>query len=117
MPGYAAPVDTIPPASRVPIVLVSIIVDLQNSPHPPTPREISTAVAASVRPVQQTLGAAVSDDLMLRGLAAWSALFGAVSFELYGQLHNVVAEGVRARRGYFDYQMNQIADGLGLGGS
>lgn len=114
VPGYAAPTDTITPASRVPNVLMTIIVDLQQSPHPAAPREISDAVAATVRPVQQVLGGLVSDDLMLRGLAAWSAMFGAVSFELYGHLHNVVAEGARARRTYFDHQMGQIADGLGL---
>ena len=53
--------------------------------------------------------------LLLRGMAAWSGLFGAVSFELYGQLHNVVAERAKARRAYFDHQMRQVADGLGLG--
>ncbi len=73
-------------------------------------------MAAAIRPVQSTLGGAVPDDLMLRGLAAWSTLLGAVSLELYGHLHNVVAEGAKARRAFFDHQMQQQAVGLGLSG-
>ena len=43
----------------------------------------------------------VDDDLLLRGLQAWSDLFGAVSFELFGHLHKVVAEESELREAYF----------------
>ncbi len=115
VPGYAAPVDTIGPASRVPVVLVTILAELSAGGLAPTPGPVEPAVAASIRPIEEFMAGRVSEDLMLRGLAAWSALFGAVSFELYGHLHNVVASGARARKAYFDHQMRQVARGLGLG--
>jgi len=115
VPGYAAPVDTIAPASRVPIVLVTILVDLTEAGLSPQAAELTPAVHASIAPIQSFVDGRITDDLMLRGLAAWSGLFGAVSFELYGHLHNVVADGVKARKAYFDHQMRQVAAGLGLG--
>ncbi len=54
---------------------------------------------------------------MLRGLAAWSTLFGAVSLELFGHLHNVVASGSRARAAYFEHQMRAVVASLGLAGT
>lgn len=115
VPGYAAPEDTIAPASRVPVVLVTILVDLVADGQDPAPAHVDAVVHASVAPIQAFVDGRLSDDLMLRGLAAWSGLFGAVSFELYGHLHNVVADGVKVRRAYFDHQMRRVAEGLGLG--
>jgi hypothetical protein len=76
---------------------------------------VDAAVSASIAPISDFAGGQVPDDLLLRGMAAWSGLFGAVSFELYGHLHNVVAESARARKAYFDHQMRKTAVGLGLG--
>jgi hypothetical protein len=114
VPGYAAPQDTIAPASRVPVVLITIIVDLAESGAAVPSAEIAPALSASIAPIQSFVDGRLPDDLMLRGMAAWSALFGAVSFELYGHLHNVVTDGVRTRKAYFDHQMRQVASGLGL---
>jgi AcrR family transcriptional regulator len=116
VPGYAAPPDTIGPASRVPVVLITIIVDLQANGRAPKPMAVDAAVSASIAPISDFAGGQVPDDLLLRGMAAWSGLFGAVSFELYGHLHNVVADGTKARRTYFDHQMLRVAEGLGLAG-
>jgi hypothetical protein len=41
---------------------------------------------------------------------AWIHIFGAVSFELFGQLNNVVFD----RDGYFDLQCAMMADLIGL---
>lgn len=114
VPGYAAPADTIGPASRVPTVLVTILVDLQVSGSAAPARPVEPAVSASIDAIREFSGGLVSDDLLLRGLAAWGALLGAISLELFGHLHNVVAEGSRARTVYFDHQMRQVADSLGL---
>ena len=115
VPGYSAPTDTVAPASRVPNVLVGILVDMTTTGDAPAPVPVPPAVARSIRPVLSTLGGSVGDDLMLRGLASWSTLLGAVSLELFGHLHNVVDETPKARRAYFDHQMRQVAAGLGLG--
>ena len=115
VPGYAAPTDTIAPASRVPTVLITILIDLQLARKAPAPEPVEPVVSAAIADIREFSGGLLSDDLMLRGMAAWSGLFGAVSFELYGQLHNVVAESAKARKAYFDHQMRQVAVGLGLG--
>ena len=114
VPGYAAPEDTIGPASRVPTVLVTVLVDLQAAGQAPAPRPVDPAVASSIAAMRTFTGGLVSDDLLLRGLAAWSTLLGAISLELFGHLHNVVADGTRARKAYFEHQMGQVAEGLGL---
>lgn len=115
VPGYAAPEDTIAPASRVPTVLIAILIDLQLSGRAPTPQPVEPAVASAIADIREFSGGLLPDDLLLRGMAAWSGLFGSISFELYGHLHNVVAESTRARKAYFDHQMRQVAVGLGLG--
>jgi len=114
VPGYAAPEDTIGPASRVSLLLIGILVDLTASGAAPAPDELDPSVAASIAPVLEFADGRVSDDLMLRGLAAWSGLFGTITFELFGQFHNVVASSQRARKAFFDHQMRQLASGLGL---
>lgn len=114
VPGYAAPEDTIGPASRVPTVLVTILVDLENAGAAPALQPVDPAVASSIEAMRAFTGGLVSDDLLLRGLAAWSTLLGAISLELFGHLHNVVADGARARKSYFEHQMRQVAEGLGL---
>ena len=115
VPGYAAPTDTIAPASRVPAVLITILVDMELAGRSPKPDPVEPVVSHAIAAIREFSGGALPDDLMLRGLAAWSGLLGAVSFELYGHLHNVVAEGAKARKAYFDHQMRQVAAGLGLG--
>jgi len=117
VPGYAAPTDTIGPASRVPVVLFTVLRDLADAGLAPSASEVSSPVSAAVAPIREYVGGTISEDLLLRGMAAWSGLFGCVSFELYGHLHNVIASGASARKAYFDFQMRQVAVGLGLSGS
>lgn len=114
VPGYAAPEDTIGPASRVPTVLVTILVDLEASGAAPVAPPVEPAVASTIEAMRTFTGGLVSDDLLLRGLVSWGALLGAISLELFGHLHNVVADGARARKAYFEHQMRQVAEGLGL---
>ena len=116
VPGYAAPTDTIGPASRVPVVLLTILRDLAEAGLAPNSDAVPAQVSSAVAPIREFVGGAVSDDLLLRGVAAWSGLLGTVSFELYGHLHNVIASGASARKAYFDHQMRRVAIGLGLGG-
>jgi hypothetical protein len=48
--------------------------------------------------------------MLARGEAGWIHLFGAVSFELFGQFNNVI----EARNAHFAYQMRLIADLIGV---
>jgi len=46
----------------------------------------------------------------------WSALFGVISFELFGQFHNVVGEEPGDRDAFFTESVNRWATQLGLPG-
>jgi AcrR family transcriptional regulator len=114
VPGYAAPVDTIAPATRVPVVLLSILFDQTDDGAAGPADPLPPAVAASIAPFREFAGGKASDDLLARGLASWGTLLGTVSLELFGHLHNVVEEDPAARAAFFDHQMRQVAIGLGL---
>ncbi|MGB7981540.1 MAG: TetR-like C-terminal domain-containing protein [Candidatus Nanopelagicales bacterium] len=119
VPGYAAPEDTIAPATRVPVVLLSILMDLTSARaalglEPLSPDAPSAEVVASLGPMTAFTGGQVSQDLLLRGLASWGTLLGTISLELFGHLHNVVEEDPALRSAFFDHQMRQVAAGLGL---
>ncbi len=115
VPGYAAPQDTIAPATRVPVVLVSILVDVASAGAAPDSGRVSPATLASLAPMITFTDAQVPEDLLLRGLASWGTLLGTISLELFGHLHNVVDEDPALRSAFFDHQMHQVAQGLGLG--
>jgi AcrR family transcriptional regulator len=114
VPGYAAPADTIAPATRVPIVLLSILFDQTHDGAAGPSAALPPDVAASIAPFREFAGGQATDDLLLRGLASWGTLLGTVSLELFGHLHNVVEEDETARSAFFDHQMRQVAVGLGL---
>ncbi|MFN8171993.1 MAG: TetR/AcrR family transcriptional regulator [Candidatus Nanopelagicales bacterium] len=119
VPGYAAPQDTIGPASRVPAVLITILRDVRTAREAAPSgerRPVSRALSAAISPIRAFEGTGVPDDLLLHGMAAWSSMFGAVSFEVFGHLTNVVDDDPAIRRGYFELLMADIAQGLGLDG-
>jgi AcrR family transcriptional regulator len=95
VPGYAAPVDTIGPASRVTLALVGIVVDAHRAgsiePAPSTRSgTVPDALRADLDRARLALDVDLPDDLLVRVLAAWTQLFGLVSFELFGQTANVI---------------------------
>jgi hypothetical protein len=48
---------------------------------------------------------------MVRGMIAWTVLFGAPNFELFGRINNVVQAG---RAEWFDVQMVPTLDYMGV---
>jgi AcrR family transcriptional regulator len=110
VPGYQAPQDTIAPATRVSTLLIGILVDVQGAGMAPSPLPVPRAVHTTLGPVRAAVPAAIPDDLIIRGLMAWTQLIGAISMELNGQFHNVVSDtGI-----YFDLAMQRIALNLGI---
>jgi AcrR family transcriptional regulator len=90
VPGYAAPADTIGPASRYTQVLLALLTDIaaagiHHTAH--VPRSMRSDLARI-----RDLGVSAPDGTLAVGLAAWAAVMGAVSLELFGHLHNVVDE-------------------------
>lgn len=98
VPGYVAPADTVEPATRVPSLLLHIIVDAA-----PGPAEADDpAVAAALAPIRSYLPPGLPTGLVQRAIMVWTGLFGAISFELYGHLHQVVAEEPGDRDAFFE---------------
>lgn len=92
VPGYAAPQDTVPPASRTTGAFTAILVDATvNGDVPPT-ADLPAEATASVSGLLEMLPVPVDPSLMLRGMAAWSGVMGAVSLELFGHLHGAVVD-------------------------
>jgi AcrR family transcriptional regulator len=103
VPGYAAPLDTLPAAGRVGVVLGGIATAGHAAVDP------GEVVVASVSPdVAATLGitAALAPD----AVSAWTLLFGTVGFELFGQYENVVTD----RETYFDHVAGSAATAVGI---
>ena len=116
LPGYKAPADTIAPASRVPLLLTKILKDsLELHPRAKFPKVDPTALK-SIAPIAKSMGENVPPDLMLRGLNAWTTMFGLVTFELFGHIHKVIASDTKKQKAYFDHQMRTIAKRLDLVG-
>jgi AcrR family transcriptional regulator len=109
IPGYAAPIDTVRAATRVPIVMTTLLFEIPIASRP-EPATIPSALRANMRQLIETLGADIPEDLMVRGLMAWTYVFGAVSFELFGHRSNVVDD----HDAFFDYEMDRIAGFAGL---
>ncbi|MBC7594051.1 MAG: TetR/AcrR family transcriptional regulator [Kineosporiaceae bacterium] len=118
VPGYAAPQDTIPAATRVTIVLVRIVLDAHadgatvRPPPPLTPKSLGKTLAGALEFIK-TLDAppaAQDPEVALHTIAAWSAIFGTISFELFGHLVGSVSD----YDAYYEQVLIRLADDLGL---
>jgi AcrR family transcriptional regulator len=92
VPGYRAPVDTIDPAARVSLVFLSLVADAVAAG---TVRSVGggsmpAAVRAELGRLRDLAAPGVPDDVLARGLAVWTQLFGTISFQLFGHLQNVI---------------------------
>jgi Tetracyclin repressor-like, C-terminal domain len=118
VPGYAAPDDTIEAAARTPVVLLRILADgvaasTLGTAWPPADRaaaRLTAAVRADLERARADVALGVPDEVMLTALAAWTQLFGMVSFELFGQFNRVIEE----RAEFFDQQAELMGDVIGL---
>jgi len=96
----------------VPLMLGDLLGDLVSEKsydagaHPEPP----AAVQRAVEPVRAMMPEGVSADLMVRGLMAWTYLFGAVSFEVFGHRNNVIAD----YDVFFDHEVHRLALMVGL---
>jgi len=104
VPGYVAPADTVRPASRVTTLLLRIIVEAAAAGRVPDAgiRDAEAQpVADAVAPIRSYLPPGIPAPLVQRALMVWTNLFGVISFELFGQLHNVVGETPADRETFF----------------
>ncbi|WP_114908109.1 TetR/AcrR family transcriptional regulator [Ornithinimicrobium murale] len=93
VPGYRAPDDTITAGTRVPAALIGLLVEEYAagrlsvpvaSEGPPVSEELSRQCDS----VRDFFGSDLPDELVLRGVSAWTHVYGLISFELFGQFRN-----------------------------
>jgi AcrR family transcriptional regulator len=112
VPGYAAPPGTIGPATRPVAVMGAILADAD------TAGRLTSAIAvplskklrAELRKAAELVAGGVSEDVMARAMTAWTEVFGAISFDLFGRLNNVIDE----RDAWFDHQMRSMFAFIGI---
>ncbi|MCX5138485.1 TetR/AcrR family transcriptional regulator [Streptomyces sp. NBC_00338] len=109
VPGYTAPQATVGPASRVGLTLIAIVVEAHEAQGIALP-----PLAGELRPEAERLAADLAPGLppaaAARLVAAWSQLFGLVSFEIFGQFNRVVED----REVFFRQAAAELARTVGL---
>lgn len=100
VPGYAAPTDTVDPATRVYAALAEPV---RASTLTPPPDDDGEAIV-------EALGLDVPSGLGPVLVRAWAGLLGLVSLELFGHTNNVITD----HEAFFAGQVDALADQLGL---
>ena len=100
---------TVGPASRVGLVLIAIVGDAHRTDGLALP-----PLAAELRSEAERMAADFAPDLppavVAALVAAWSQLFGLISFEIFGQFNRVV----EAREAFFRQAVGELARHVGL---
>ena len=111
VPGYSAPQETIAPAGRVAVVLLELLQDTVERFEIPAPvRPLHGPVAEQMADLAARVAPGLPPALLARGLAAWTQLFGMVSFELFGHF----VGSADPADGFFAHTVAETADFLGL---
>ncbi|SNR48240.1 TetR-like C-terminal domain-containing protein [Blastococcus mobilis] len=112
VPGYRAPRDTVPAASRVGIVLGRILGDAarDGALRPAAGKRDPGLVSQEAVEVLGGEHPALDETVRLRALLAWSSLYGTISFELFGHFVGSVQDADR----YFDRAMEDLVGLIGF---
>jgi AcrR family transcriptional regulator len=111
VPGYQAPPDTIGPATRVVLLIGSIVTDAYERGEVTVGAPIAGRYADELAGVAEHFRPGLPPQLAGATIAAFVHLCGAVSAELFGQLTNSIDDD---RRGFFEFQMRGAARLIGL---
>ena len=114
VPGYQAPAErTTAPGTRVVNRLVQILDTAYRAGRLAGrgPSGVPAPLAADLEAVRRELGVAVPDALLTRGTLVWTSVFGAVSFEVFGQYG---AGPFSAPDELFEHHIAVLADLAGL---
>jgi AcrR family transcriptional regulator len=108
VPGYQAPPDTTAAAQRPPRLLGRIVAETGRDDH--RPPGFSPALATEIGRIRDQISPQLGAAAMLRGMIAWTLVFGALSFEVFGRYNQTIAE----RDEFYDRQMLAMVEYLGL---
>ena len=96
VPGYRAPDDTVGPASRVTLVMAGIVDHaarsgrLDDPPWSPKLAPMGSDAASAIQTLIDLAFPHATAETAVRAVAAWTQLFGIISFELFGHFHRVI---------------------------
>lgn len=109
VPGYHAPPErTVVAGTRVMRLLGALLPGAQPPADDPA---LPAGTARDLRRVIADLGVGeVEEQMLVRGMLGWTAMFGLVSFELFGQYGATLSSPAA----YFDYQLARLAELIGL---
>ncbi len=115
VPGYEAPAEqTTGPGTRVVGRLVEVwedawVAGAGSLPDAPVaPRRLARDLAR----IRKQMGITAPDALVARGMLAWAALFGCVSFEVFGQYG---ASTFTDPKDIFELHLDALVEAVGLG--
>ncbi|WP_067536333.1 TetR/AcrR family transcriptional regulator [Nocardia crassostreae] len=111
VPGYQAPQTTIEPASKVPLGLLGIVHRAwESGALTPAGESLHPDLAAQSADIARQFAPGLPDATVARMVVAWTQLFGAVSFEIFGQLNGTMDPAGP----FFDFAVDATADLMGL---
>lgn len=107
VPGYAAPTDTVDPAARVSLVALRLVTDGLDAGEidPTSALPMPRPVHADLTTLRDSAAPGIPDEVLARTLLAWTAVLGAISYELFGHLHGIIAD----HEAYFGHQLRRTA--------
>lgn len=115
VPGYRAPAErTTVPGTRVIRRLVQVWEDawvagaVSHDGGAVSPRRLSRDLAR----VRRDQGITAPDELIARGVLMWAALFGCISFEIFGQYG---ADTFTQPQDLFEHHLKVLVETVGLG--
>lgn len=115
VPGYEAPAErTMGPGTRVVRTLLALWQQAYAAGRlaPPTTSVTSPGLTETWAGVRDEFGIELPDDILVAGVFAWSALFGCVSFELFGQYGR---DSLGDPDALFEHHLDLLAGAVGLG--
>lgn len=111
VPGYRAPESTVGPASRVPVAALGVVNRAWKSASLTVPDEpVDPVLAAQSAGIAEQVAPGLPEVAVVRGVMAWTQLYGTVTFELFGQLDN----SMEPAGPFFAYSVEAMADFIGL---
>ncbi|WP_142045303.1 TetR/AcrR family transcriptional regulator [Arthrobacter sp. SLBN-100] len=116
VPGYEAPAErTTGPGTRVIVTLVGLLDAAARAGRlkvgEPGVGDIPAALGADLSAIRSQFNLDMSERMVARGVLVWSALFGAVSFEVFNQYG---PDTFSAPDELFDYHLRVLAGVAGL---
>lgn len=114
VPGYAAPDTTITAGTRATFALVGVLTDAAKSGRlaPPTTdgAQISAPLHNELSQLSVDAAGGVEVDTVAAFIAAWTQMYGLISFEITNQTRNLVTD----TDALFDLTVRRLAHQMGL---